>query len=268
MIYKSSRIRIADEGTLQGYVRAMDFVGSGVTASIAAGIATITVAGGGVDTKNQSSFVDDWNSATVAGETNWASSLFNSGASASINGDSNRIGVIELLTLTNAAGGVNIMKGAAVPQHFAINNGTTLIRVRVRIPTLSDATNRFIFYAGVSDKAVATGGEPANGIYFVYSDNLNSGKWVCRSRMSSGSTDINDAGTAVVAGTDYTLEFLATINSVNAFVNYAQIGSEITSGIPSAALRFWMMIEKTAGTTGRSAQVDYYEFKKILTNPR
>lgn len=45
MIYKSSRIRINDEGALQGYVRAMDFVGSGVTASVAAGIATITIAG-------------------------------------------------------------------------------------------------------------------------------------------------------------------------------------------------------------------------------
>jgi hypothetical protein len=47
MIYKSSRIRIADEGAIQGYVRAVDFVGAGVTASIAAGIATITISGGG-----------------------------------------------------------------------------------------------------------------------------------------------------------------------------------------------------------------------------
>jgi hypothetical protein len=231
------------------------------------------LASDGVDPKwagprNASGFVDDWNSGTTAGETNWGLFGFNSGTAAQINGDANRIGLIELQTLTNAAGGCLVMKGSASPQFLVLGNGSVLVRVRVRIPTLSDGTDRFLFYAGLSDKATAGGGEPSNGVYFVYSDNLNSGKWVCRSRSSSTNNDINDSGSAVGAGTDYTLEFVATNNSVKAYVNGTQIGSEITTGIPTAALRFWMQIEKTAGTTGRTAQVDYYEFDKVLTNTR
>lgn len=45
MIYKASWIRIADEGALQGYTRALNFTGSGVSASIAAGVATVNVSG-------------------------------------------------------------------------------------------------------------------------------------------------------------------------------------------------------------------------------
>lgn len=45
MIYKSSRIRINDEGALQGYTRAINFTGSGVTASMAGGLATVQVSG-------------------------------------------------------------------------------------------------------------------------------------------------------------------------------------------------------------------------------
>lgn len=45
MIYKSSRVRINDEGTLQGYTRAINFTGSGVSASISGGVATVNVSG-------------------------------------------------------------------------------------------------------------------------------------------------------------------------------------------------------------------------------
>lgn len=45
MIYKSSRIRIDDEGALQGYTRAVNFTGAGVTASVAGGLATVNVSG-------------------------------------------------------------------------------------------------------------------------------------------------------------------------------------------------------------------------------
>lgn len=57
MIYKSSRVRISDEGTIQGYVRAIDFVGAGVTASIAAGIATITISGGGAGAPTDAEYI-------------------------------------------------------------------------------------------------------------------------------------------------------------------------------------------------------------------
>lgn len=47
MISKGNRVLIRDEGVNQGYAGILDLVGAGVTASIAANIATITISGGG-----------------------------------------------------------------------------------------------------------------------------------------------------------------------------------------------------------------------------
>lgn len=45
-ITRSPKIQIRDEGTPQGSVNKVDFVGAGVTAAVAAGVATVTIPGG------------------------------------------------------------------------------------------------------------------------------------------------------------------------------------------------------------------------------
>lgn len=40
-------IEIRDEGASQGFVRVVDFVGAGVSAAVASGVATVTIPGGG-----------------------------------------------------------------------------------------------------------------------------------------------------------------------------------------------------------------------------
>lgn len=47
MIAKGNRIELREEGTLLGYARALDFVGSAVTATMAGNLGTVTVTGGG-----------------------------------------------------------------------------------------------------------------------------------------------------------------------------------------------------------------------------
>ena len=50
MIIKAKTIEVRDEGAVQGNARAVDFVGSGVSAAVAGGVATITVSAGSTPT--------------------------------------------------------------------------------------------------------------------------------------------------------------------------------------------------------------------------
>lgn len=43
----ANNIEVRDEGVSQGFVRAVDFVGSGVSATVSGSVATVTVSGGG-----------------------------------------------------------------------------------------------------------------------------------------------------------------------------------------------------------------------------
>jgi len=43
----ANNVEVKDEGTSQGFVRALNFVGAGVVAAVAGSIATVTIAGGG-----------------------------------------------------------------------------------------------------------------------------------------------------------------------------------------------------------------------------
>lgn len=46
MIIPANNIEARDEGTSQGFVRTLDFVGAGVAASVSGSVATVTINGG------------------------------------------------------------------------------------------------------------------------------------------------------------------------------------------------------------------------------
>lgn len=51
----ANNVEVQDEGTSQGFVRALNFVGAAVVAAVAGSVATITVTGGGAATVTQAS---------------------------------------------------------------------------------------------------------------------------------------------------------------------------------------------------------------------
>ena len=46
-IVPATRVEVRDEGTSQGFVRTLDFVGAGVVAAVSGTVATVTISGGG-----------------------------------------------------------------------------------------------------------------------------------------------------------------------------------------------------------------------------
>lgn len=119
---------------------------------------------------------------------------------------------------------------------------------RVQVSALSDGTNRYVARIGRDV------GSDVNGVWFEYSDNVNSGKWLCVSY--NGSRETTDSGVAVSASSTYTLcwvlDFSGTdtvyfyINGVPVATHTTQIPANFTSAYP-----FAISIQKTAGSTSR-----------------
>jgi len=133
--------------------------------------------------------------------------------------------------------------------------GAYSVEFRVRVPTLSDGTNRFKARIGMGVLALV---DTYGGLYFRYVDNVNSGKWEAVTRTDPNET-VTDTG--VTATTGYTL-FRIEVNAGNSSVAYYINGTLVATNtthiqpsttrlVPSCGL------EKTAGTSARTMEVDY-----------
>jgi hypothetical protein len=168
-------------------------------------------------------------------------------------------GIMQHQTGTDATGSASMQ---------SVNNAIILLgndwywrfEAMVRLPTLSDGTNTYYYWAGFTDRTIATG--TVDGCFLRYNHGIVSGQWqgICRSNSAESST----SGVTVVANTWYRLNIIINPAGTEArfFVNGTQIGSTITTNIPTGAGRgtgFGSVLSKTAGTTERTADLDYVE---------
>lgn len=165
-------------------------------------------------------------------------------------------GIIQARSTATAADAGMISLTGPAPTFF-LKTGITEFRQLVRVPTLSDGTNRFIAQFGISDATIT--GDVSNGVYFEYSDNVNSGNWTCCAALASTRTKIN-SGIPVVAGawTEIVFRTHSDGNGADFSVNGVAAGS-VTSNMPTGVntgikpLHF----KKSLGTAARSIQSDY-----------
>ena len=141
----------------------------------------------------------------------------------------------------------------------------------IRIPTLSDGTNRFTFYAGFTDQT--TGSEGVDGAYFKYSDSLSGGNFQVVTSNNSTRT-ATSSGVAVVAATDYILRVkvknVGGTISADFYIDGVAVATNVTTNLPITSLRTTSMavfIVKSLGTTNRTFESDwvYFEWKRSRT---
>jgi hypothetical protein len=187
--------------------------------------------------------------AQSSGGTGSGVSFFNVGSY-----DEGRIGIAFMQTGTTTTGTARFHTN----QYDQIIFGTKPARFQamIQIPTLSDATNRFIVRCGFSDNFSSVGTDAA---LIDYVDNVNGGRWNLWT-ASNGSTSSADSGVTVSANTWYRLE--AEVNRtgtlVTYFINGSRVGS-ISTNIPTGTSQgtgFMIYILKSAGTTSRNLNVD------------
>lgn len=175
-------------------------------------------------------------------------------------------GVMQSQTGTTTTGRAGLQGN--VGTNVLLGNGAVRYDCAVRIPTLSDGTETFNVRAGLLDSVSA---ESVDGCHFRYTHGENGGNWTLVTRSNSVETAAN-SNVAVVANTWYrlTVEVNAAGTSVTFYVNGTACGT-ITTNIPTAAGRqtgWGHGIIKSAGTTSRSLDVDYWEVEQLFTTPR
>lgn len=178
-------------------------------------------------------------------------------------GDTNHTGVVQISTGTTTTGNGGFMTAATA---LRLSGGDAVIEALVRVPTLPDGTDSFAFRVGFGDSA---GADMTDGAYFELTQ--ASANWQCATASNSTRTKTNSS-TAAAANTWTRLKI--TVNAAGTSVKFYINGTLVatnTTNIPTAAGRETGLatnIVKSAGTTARTADVDYLQASIVYTTSR
>lgn len=175
------------------------------------------------------------------------------------NAEANKPGIFQLFTGTTATGGTSMDLGTN-SMVFATANTVTW-KSGVRVPTLSTAAQEFAVYFGISDSVVT--GTPTNGIWFSYVRGTTT-LWRCTTSNGGTTTNTNSA-TTVTAGSWVNFEIVVNGTSSVVFKINGAIVATHTTNITTNPIGPMYKIFKSAGTTGRGFDVDYFDMLHTFT---
>lgn len=162
---------------------------------------------------------------------------------------------------------VIIAAGANTTAHdqIVLGGGALNLNWVINVATLSNSTNRYILEVGLIDSLTTT----SNGVYFRYSDNINSGNWTLRTAAASSFTTVNTS-TAVANGfVNLGMQINAAASSVSFTINGSSVGSAIVTNIPTNPVNPGCILTFSAGTiAANSVLLDLWYLTQTLTTPR
>lgn len=163
-------------------------------------------------------------------------------------------GANTLTTGTTTTGSTNFTR-KTVTDPWYYTDHTMIAKAKVSIPTLSDATDRFIVLFSINNSPITVAGGPnPNEFCIRYSDNVNGGSWQGVSVNNGGAETTINLGVSVSASQVYNLEIHVDKigGEVRFYVDGLQCG-RITTGLPTAS-NFGprLLMRKTAGTSSRT----------------
>lgn len=179
--------------------------------------------------------------------------------------EANRYGIATMATGTATNGRATVL--SPLSDSITFSTGQAYYEAILKTPTnLSDATNRYALLCGFADSAITF--SPAAAILFRYRDNINSGKWQAYAYSGAGNTTL-DLGITVAANTWYRLEIAVDRSSGGAsfYIDGTYRGRIEAPNIPTSTepIGCHATILKAAGTTARTAYLDYLEFSQEVS---
>ena len=169
-----------------------------------------------------------------------------------------------ILSFGNAASCYVYLGSAFSTFDVVVGGGEISVNYVVNLGTLSDGTNRYIMYCGIGNFG---GSAPTDGIWFEYSDDVNSGNWLCVSSSSSSTTtsDSSVAGNTNFVNLGFVVNAAGT--SISFTINGVSVGSAITTNIPSIATSPFVYISRSSGTKP-TQYLDLFYMRQDLTTGR
>lgn len=182
-----------------------------------------------------------------------------------ITGEAAHPGVVSLTTGTGTTGRARITSSSAATP-ILLAGGKVRFGVVAKLPTLSDVTNTYTVRMGLGSNGT---GDSTDGVYFRYTNGVNSGKWEGVTRSASSETARDTTITADVSWHTYEFEVNAAGTSVQFYIDGAAVGAAVTTNIPSAGFPITpASIVKSAGGTARTLSLDAYWYSFELTTAR
>lgn len=199
---------------------------------------------------------------TVANSGTGASTAFTTGFLST----DNTMGIASSTTGTTAAG--RSFVGLVSSDQLTLGGGEVRVTCILRTPSqLSDGTERYTLRMGIID--TRTNGGATDGLFFSYTDTVNSGNWSVDAVSAGAPYSPVDTGVPVVVATWQRLEIVVNAAATEAtfYIDGTLVHTETTT-IPSGTARAtgagWIIF-KSVGTTARVLYVDYWGITKEVS---
>lgn len=211
-------------------------------------------------------FFDDFLvGSTGGGDTVWQFAA-GGGTYTEVAAEAGHPGIFGFSTSTSSSSTPNIFKGTT---SYIFGGGTIILEAVLKIPTLSDGSERFTVRFGFAESVNSA---LVDGAMFEYRDNLTSGNWNPTTANNSASTTAS-GGASVAASTSWT-RLTIVVNAAGTQVDFyvdGTLAGTSTTNIPTSAGRetgIRIGIVKSVGTTARTVTLDYIWLSQLLTNAR
>jgi hypothetical protein len=187
------------------------------------------------------------------------------GISSSTTVSSSHPGIVVISDST--VGGIYLSdsSGGTAGKNFILGGGPLSSNFVVDLVTLSVAGNRYTARIGMTNDS--SGGAIAEGVYFTYSDNVNSGNWVINCTSGSVTTSVNTSVAATTGFHTYSVVVNAGATSVSFYIDNTLVGTAITTNIPTLVINPYYVLVRSSGALPAS-QIDLFWLYQTLTTPR
>lgn len=148
---------------------------------------------------------------------------------------------------------------------FLLGGGQLVFNFNLKLTSLSTGINRYVVNIGMTDTTQA-GIAPDNGIYFSYSDNVNSGNWVINCENGGVVSSTNTSNAADTGYHTYTFVVNADGTSVTFYIDNGVVGT-INTNIPSSVIQPIIYTVRSIGTMP-DIYADLFWLTQSLSNIR
>ena len=187
------------------------------------------------------------------------------GSTSNVSTNPNHPGIVAIPSVSASDSGIMLSRSSNNGPFITIGGGEITVNFTSDLVALSTVGNRYTAYIGFGDDTFSA--NPANGIFFSYTDNVNSGNWVINCRAAGVTTAVNTTVAATTGFHTYGIIINSDATSVSFYIDGTVVGTAITTNIPTLPISPEFGLTWTSGNTPQM-QIDLFWFFQTLNNPR